>query len=246
MLRKRHIHDIINVSEVIYMENIGERIKRLRSKKNMTLEELGNQVGVGKSTVRKWETGMIANMRRDKIAKLADALDVSPAYLMGWKDNSTEAKMSDDFYKKIFSKNLRYYMDLNQKEQIDIINDLGFNKSSVSTWCNGTRLPRMDKVDALAKYFGINRSDLIVERKNNTSISSFIQCQTKDEETLVLSYRELNNINKKKCMVYSKNLLSTQRMENELLAAHQRTDIEVTPEGIQNDLDIMNDDNLWK
>ncbi|WP_370780918.1 helix-turn-helix domain-containing protein [Anaerobutyricum hallii] len=154
--------------------------------------------------------------------------------------------MSDDFYKKIFSKNLRYYMELNQKEQIDIINDLGFNKSSVSTWCNGTRLPRMDKVDALAKYFGINRSDLIEERKNNTSISSFIQCQTKDEETLVLSYRELNNINKKKCMVYSKNLLSTQRMESELLAAHQRTDIEVTPEGIQNDLDIMNDDSLWK
>ena len=154
--------------------------------------------------------------------------------------------MSDDFYKKIFSKNLRYYMELNQKEQIDIINDLGFNKSSVSTWCNGTRLPRMDKVDALAKYFGINRSDLIEERKNNTSISSFIQCQTKDEETLVLSYRELNNINKKKCMMYSKNLLSTQRMESELLAAHQRTDIEVTPEGIQNDLDIMNDDSLWK
>ena len=78
MLRKRHTCDMINASEVIYMENIGERIKRLRSKKNMTLEELGNQVGVGKSTVRKWETGMIANMRRDKIAKLADALDVSP------------------------------------------------------------------------------------------------------------------------------------------------------------------------
>ena len=154
--------------------------------------------------------------------------------------------MSDDLYKKIFSKNLRYYMELNQKEQIDIINDLGFNKSSVSTWCNGTRLPRMDKVDALAKYFGINRSDLIEERKNNTSISSFIQCQTKDEETLVLSYRELNNTNKKKSVTYTKNLLSTQRMENELLAAHQRTDIEVTPEGIQNDLDIMNDDNLWK
>lgn len=154
--------------------------------------------------------------------------------------------MSDDFYKKIFSKNLRYYMELNQKEQIDIINDLGFNKSSVSTWCNGTRLPRMDKVDALAKYFGINRSDLIEERKNNTSISSFIQCQTKDEESLVLSYRELNDINKKKSVTYTKNLLSTQRMENELLAAHERTDIEVTPEGIQNDLDIMNDDSLWK
>ena len=154
--------------------------------------------------------------------------------------------MSDDFYKKIFSKNLRYYMELNQKEQIDIINDLGFNKSSVSTWCNGTRLPRMDKVDALAKYFGINRSDLIEERKNNTSISSFIHCQTKDEETLVLSYRELSNINKKKSVVYTKNLLSAQRMEDELRAAHTRTDIEATQEGIQSDLDIMKDEDMWK
>ena len=75
--------------------------------------------------------------------------------------------MVDDQYKRIFSKNLRFYMTQNNKEQIDLINDLGFNKSAVSTWCNGTRLPRMDKVDALAKYFGINRSDLIEEKKES-------------------------------------------------------------------------------
>ena len=65
---------------------MGEKIKTLRAAKNMTLEELGNAVGVGKSTVRKWENGMIANMHRDKIAKIAAALDVSPAYLMGWEE----------------------------------------------------------------------------------------------------------------------------------------------------------------
>lgn len=74
--------------------------------------------------------------------------------------------MSDDKYKQIFSQNLRYYMSLNNKEQIDLINDLGFNKSAVSTWCNGTRLPRMDKVNMLAEYFHINRSDLIEERSS--------------------------------------------------------------------------------
>lgn len=74
--------------------------------------------------------------------------------------------MSEEVYKKIFSKNLNHYMELNQKTQTDIINDLGFNKSAVSTWCNGTRLPRMDKVDTLAKYFKINRSDLIEEKDN--------------------------------------------------------------------------------
>ena len=74
--------------------------------------------------------------------------------------------MSDEYYKRIFSENLRYYMEKSGKSQIDIVTDLNYDKSTVSTWCNGTRLPRMDKVDALAKYFCITRSDLIEEREN--------------------------------------------------------------------------------
>lgn len=76
--------------------------------------------------------------------------------------------MSEESYQKIFSKNLNYYMALNGKNQTDLVNDLGFNKSAVSTWCNGTRLPRMDKVEMLARYFGINRSDLIEEKESET------------------------------------------------------------------------------
>ncbi|MCD8211532.1 MAG: LexA family transcriptional regulator [Oscillospiraceae bacterium] len=64
----------------------GEKINRLRLEQNMTLEELGDKVGVGKSTVRKWEKGIIANMKRDKIAKIAEALGTTPAYLMGWDE----------------------------------------------------------------------------------------------------------------------------------------------------------------
>ena len=69
------------------MTNMGNIIKRLRIENNMTLEQLGDKVGVGKSTVRKWENGMIANMRRDKIAKIADVFNVSPSYLRGWDNN---------------------------------------------------------------------------------------------------------------------------------------------------------------
>lgn len=66
--------------------DMGQKIYNLRMQKEMTLEELGNKVGVGKSTVRKWENGIIANMKRDKIAKVAKALDTTPAYLMGWEE----------------------------------------------------------------------------------------------------------------------------------------------------------------
>lgn len=66
---------------------MGEKIYNLRIQKGLTLEELGNMVGVGKSTVRKWENGMIANMKRDKILKVSEALGTSPAYLMGWEES---------------------------------------------------------------------------------------------------------------------------------------------------------------
>lgn len=68
--------------------DISRKIKELRLERNMTLEQVANIVGVGKSTVRKWETGMIANMKRDKIALLAKALGTTPAYLMGWKEET--------------------------------------------------------------------------------------------------------------------------------------------------------------
>ena len=69
------------------MENeLSRKIKELRLARKMTLEQVAAIVGVGKSTVRKWETGMIANMKRDKIALLAKALSTTPAYLMGWEE----------------------------------------------------------------------------------------------------------------------------------------------------------------
>ena len=57
--------------------NVGNLIKNKRKELNLTLEDLGNLVGVGKSTVRKWENGMIENMGRDKIALLSKALNIS-------------------------------------------------------------------------------------------------------------------------------------------------------------------------
>lgn len=71
--------------------------------------------------------------------------------------------MGEDYYKKLFSKNLKDLMYKNGKTQVDLIRDLGITRSAISTWVNGTRLPRMDKVDLLAKYFHCNRSDLIEE-----------------------------------------------------------------------------------
>lgn len=79
-------------------KGMAQKIKTLRQEKGLTLEQVADVVGVGKSTVRKWENGIIANMRRDKIAGLAKALGTTPEYLMGWdekKDSPTEPQLSE-------------------------------------------------------------------------------------------------------------------------------------------------------
>ena len=100
--------------------------------------------------------------------------------------------MLDDRYKKIFAENLKYYMKLHNKNQADLINDLGFNKSSVSTWCNSTRLPRMDKVDILAKYFDINRSDLIEDKDTEHKQSYYLNPETSRIAQKIYDNKELS------------------------------------------------------
>lgn len=67
--------------------DIGTLIHQRRLKMNKTLEEVGAAVGVSKSTVQKWESGMISNMRRDRIAKLARVLELDPAIFIDLEDN---------------------------------------------------------------------------------------------------------------------------------------------------------------
>jgi len=64
------------------MDEIAKKIHDRRLELNLTLEDVGQAVGVGKSTVRKWENGMIKNMGRDKIAALARVLQMDPVDLV--------------------------------------------------------------------------------------------------------------------------------------------------------------------
>ncbi len=64
-------------------------IKQKRIEHGFTLEQLGEMVGVSKSTIKKWESGYIKNMKRDKIFKLANALNISPLELLNIPETSS-------------------------------------------------------------------------------------------------------------------------------------------------------------
>lgn len=64
---------------------IGDRIRQARTEKGLTLEYVGDRVGVTRATIQKYENGLIASIPSDKVSAIALALNVSPAYLMGWE-----------------------------------------------------------------------------------------------------------------------------------------------------------------
>ncbi len=78
---------------------IGDRIKNSRLKIGITLEELGKKTNVNKATIHRYESGVISNIPSDKIEIIAQALNVSPAYLMGWEDEGTTLMVKESLTK---------------------------------------------------------------------------------------------------------------------------------------------------
>jgi repressor LexA len=68
--------------------------------------------------------------------------------------------------KEVFAKNLNRLLDKNGKSQADLATYMKTTASTVSDWCNGKKYPRVDKMQKLADYFGVLKSDLTEEYKN--------------------------------------------------------------------------------
>jgi len=72
--------------------------------------------------------------------------------------------MSDLGNRQIMADNIRYYMELNHITQTDLCKTLGFKMPTFSDWVHAKTYPRIDKIEAMANYFGINKSDLVEQR----------------------------------------------------------------------------------
>lgn len=69
--------------------------------------------------------------------------------------------ISDLGNKEIFAKNLKYYLKYFQTDRNKICSDLDIPASTFSDWLNAKKYPRIDKIELLANYFNIKKSDLI-------------------------------------------------------------------------------------
>lgn len=81
------------------MDNIiNKRIKEARLKKDLTLLEVANKLGVSEATVQRYESGEIKNIKHETIQALSNIFGVPPAYLMGWEDNDGSVNEDNEEY----------------------------------------------------------------------------------------------------------------------------------------------------
>lgn len=97
--------------------------------------------------------------------------------------------MSNIGNKETMSKNLKYYIEKSGKDRKTLSEIWGFPYSTVTDWINGKKYPRIDRIEVMADYFGILKSDLIEERteehremqkKNNIQADIVLRMQSDD------------------------------------------------------------------
>ena len=97
--------------------------------------------------------------------------------------------MSNIGNKETMSKNLKYYIERSGKDRRELAEIWGFPYSTVTEWINGRKYPRIDRIEVMADYFGILKSDLIEEKttedremqkKNDTLSDIVLRLQSDD------------------------------------------------------------------
>ena len=69
--------------------------------------------------------------------------------------------MSDNEMRRLFANNLRYYLNLNGYTQADMARYMKVSTATTAKWCTGVTMPRVDKIQSLCNWFGIEKSDLL-------------------------------------------------------------------------------------
>lgn len=100
--------------------------------------------------------------------------------------------------KEVFSQNLKYYIEQSGKDRRELAEIWGFPYSTVSEWINAKKYPRIDRIEIMANYFGIQKSDLIEKKvseeaqaKNTVAVNVVLRLREDPDfyETVKLLYR---------------------------------------------------------
>lgn len=86
--------------------------------------------------------------------------------------------MTEKEYAQVIAKNLKRIAYEKEKTQAQIAQELGIHRATISAWMNGTRTPKMSKIDLLCRYFGVKRSDIMETRDSDEPIQYHLDAET--------------------------------------------------------------------
>lgn len=194
-------------------------LKQLRTQNGLTQKELAKYLHVSQNAIFNWENDK-REPSAEMIERIAHYFEVSPAYLMGWEKQGTFFNESGAPIGDFYGPALQFP---NGELKLEISDKPNHN----------TTFRRM------ATYMS-----LLTEAGQNKAIEQ-IELLTKIPEYQKEKADKLPSPNDTSSALDPKSA-RTEPEPPEVMAAHDRTDVEITPEGRQHDLDLMNDDSKWK
>lgn len=99
--------------------------------------------------------------------------------------------MAEETLREIFAKQLNYYMNATGKTQSELCKYMNVSSATASDWCNANKMPRADKIQAIAKWLGISIGDLM-EEKNIDDNSYYINPETREIAQEIYENKDLS------------------------------------------------------
>ena len=146
----------------------GERIRMRRKELGITADFLAEKVGVSRSTVFRYENGNIEKLPMDYLQPIADVLNTTVAYLMGWSE-SNDLSWEDEFRCKIIE-----HLDVSSAADLEAA---GVSENEVLAIVEGRKHLSLENACNLADQFGLSidhlvgREKLVVETEKSTTVS---------------------------------------------------------------------------
>ncbi len=160
------------------IDTFVNRFQMAFRRSGLTQAQLAIDTGITKASISRYLQGEF-KPKTEAVIKLASALNVSVEYLMGLDGaERLEEPVLEDVVKqksesrKVLSANLRGLMGRAGKSQKEVSEAIGVSCPTFSDWYNGKKYPRIEKIEALAKYFDVSVSELVGEATNSKSSES--------------------------------------------------------------------------
>lgn len=174
------------------MPFMRDRLKKRRLDLGLTLEQVANEMNVERPTIQRYESGKIKSISAATVESLAQVLQCSPSYLMGWSESIQNLDRGSTI-RPVLAKSLKRFRELAGFTVRDVGTLVGKSCQTVSAWENCRGQPDADMLLKLCEIYHLD------------SVASFFEqipvSLPKDEQTLLELYRNATNSGKKGAFV---------------------------------------------